>query len=251
VFFRKIKESVLKLKDDILDFIYPQHCCICGHPLEGEEKDACQNCWNELFILPAPFCPYCRYFLEDEGSIFKHRCPLLPHREERRILAVRSLGTFDDHYRKLIHQFKYQKKIPLGKRLAESLGRTVTQEREFLNCELVLPVPLHRARYRERGFNQSDILAEGVAEKTGLPLINDVLKRRKHTRDQTHLDAQQREANVKDAFVVVQPERVSQKKVILVDDVITTGATLNECARTLLEAGAKSILAVTLAVAVE
>ncbi|MGB2768690.1 MAG: ComF family protein [Candidatus Zixiibacteriota bacterium] len=171
--------------------------------------------------------------------------------KDRRILAVRSLGIFDDYYQKLVHRLKYDKKIHLGKRLAQKLGESISQEKDFAGCDMVIPVPLHRARQRERGFNQSEVLAEGISQATGLPLARDVLKRKKNTKDQTYLNAQQRAENVKGAFVVTQPERISDKKVILVDDVMTTGATLNECARMLQEAGATRVFAATLAVVVD
>ncbi len=180
--------------------------------------------------------------------MFEHRCPYLSKPEDRNILAVKSLGIFDDYYQKLIHRFKYDKKILLGKRLAQSLGQVVAQDEDFANCELLIPVPLHPARYRERGFNQSEVLAEGVSRAMNLPLAKEILKRKKSTKDQTYLNVKQRAENVRDAFVVTQPEKINDKKVILVDDVITTGATLNECAKMLQKVGAKKIFAVTLAV---
>jgi len=244
-----IKRFFLDLKDDILDFVYPQTCPICRTPLKREEKDVCEDCWKALALLPSPYCPYCMSFLEDE--ITNHQCAYLRRPKDRRILAVRSLGTFDDHYQKLIHRLKYDKKIHLGKRLAQMLGESISQEKDFAGCDMVIPVPLHRARQRERGFNQSEVLAEGISQATGLPLVKDVLKRKKNTKDQTYLNVQQRAENVRGAFVVTQPERISDKNVILVDDVMTTGATLNECARVLLDSGAENIFAVTLAVVVE
>jgi ComF family protein len=247
----KLKHALLELKDDLLDFVYPQSCPICEKPLNRGEKEVCENCWSTLASLPAPFCPYCKSFLEDEEATLKHRCVYSSHPEDRKILAVRSLGTFDDYYKTLIHRLKYDKKIPLGKRLAQSLGEKVACEKDFISCDLIIPVPLHRTRHRSRGFNQSQILAEGISEVTNLPLIKDILKRKKNTQDQTYLNAQQRKENVRGAFVVTQPERIVGKQVILVDDVITTGATLNECARMLLNARAKKIFAVTLAVVVE
>lgn len=243
-----IRDFLLELKDDILDFIYPQSCPICQRPLRREEKEVCEDCWQTLAILPAPFCPYCKSFLEDSAKLLEHVCPYLDGAEDRRILAAISLGTFDDHYQNLIHRFKYGKKTPLGKRLARRLGEAVAREREFARCDFIVPVPLHRARYRERGFNQSEILAEGVSQAIDLPLVKEILKRKKNTKDQTYLNAQQRAENVRDAFVITQPEKINDKKVILVDDVITTGATLNECARMLQKVGAKKIFAVTLAV---
>ena len=248
MFLSKVKDFLRELKDDVLDLVYPQSCPICEKPLGRKEKDICEECWKTLALLPAPFCPYCKSLLQDEKTVSEHQCPYLRRPEDRKILAVRSLGTFDDNYQKLIHRFKYDKKIPLGKRLAQSLGKMVAPDRDFANCDLVIPVPLHRARHRERGFNQSEILADGVSQAINLPLAKKILKRKKNTKDQTYLNTQQRAENVRDAFVVTRPERINDKKVILVDDVITTGATLNECARMLKQAGAEKILGMTLAV---
>jgi ComF family protein len=247
----KIRDFFWELKDDILDFVYPQSCPICQSSLAREEKEICRECWESLARLPAPFCPYCKSFLEDSMTLRNHPCPCLSKLEERKIMAIRSLGTFDDYYQKLIHRFKYQKKVPLGKHLAQGLGEVVTQENDFGDCDLIIPVPLHPARRRQRGFNQSEILAEGISEVAGIPIGNNILTRRKNTKDQTYLNAQQRAENVKDAFGLNQSETIEDKNVILVDDVITTGATLNECAEVLLQAGAKTVFASTLAVVVD
>ncbi len=244
-------KTLRRFKDDLLDFIYPQSCPICKEPLNQGEKEVCENCWANLAILPHSFCPYCQSFFEEDDSIIKHSCNYLTRPADRKILAVRSLATFDDHYKTLIHRVKYDKKIPLGKRLARRLGEQAARERDFSNCDLVIPVPLYRARKRERGFNQSEILAEGISRALNITVSTDILKRTKNTKDQTNLNAEQRQENVRNAFAVIQPEKVLGKKVILVDDVMTTGATLNECARMLLDAGAKRVLGATLAVVLD
>lgn len=161
---------------------------------------------------------------------------------------VRSLGRFDDHYKELIHRFKYGKKIPLGRRLSQRLGETINSGSSFSESDLLIPVPLHKSRYRERGFNQSEIIAEEISKTTGVSLLREGLKRKKNTKDQTNLSPQQREQNVRGAFVVTQPGIINGKNIILVDDVITTGATMNECARMLKQAGAEKILGMTIAV---
>ena len=247
----RIKRFILDLRDDLLDFVYPQTCPICQSLLKREENDLCDDCWKALALLPAPYCPYCKTFVEDEDEIADHHCLYLSRPEHRRILAVRSLGTFDDHYQKLVHRLKYDKKVHLGRRLAQRLGENVLEDECFSGCDKVIPVPLHRARERERGFNQSEVLAEGISRAMGISLAKDILKRKKNTKDQTYLNAQQRTENVKGAFVVSQPEKVYGKSIILVDDVMTTGATLKECARILQEAGATQIFAATLAVVVD
>ena len=161
---------------------------------------------------------------------------------------VRSLGRFDDYYKELIHRFKYGKKIPLGRKLARRLGETINSNFHFLESDFLIPVPLHKSRYRERGFNQSEVVAEEISKITGVLVLKGVLKRKKNTKDQTNLSPQQREENVRGAFVVTETERINGKKIILVDDVITTGATLSECARMLRQAGAERILGMTVAV---
>jgi ComF family protein len=245
-----VKDILDQIKYDILDFIYPPTCPICQRSLKREESLVCEECWNNLTILPSPFCPYCKSFFEGENFAAEHQCVCLSRVEHRKILAVRSLGTFDDFYQKLIHRFKYDKKVPIGRKLANSMGKEVAKTEGFGDIDLIVPVPLHPARQRERGFNQSEILAEGISKATGIPLAEGVLKRKKNTKDQTYLNAQQRAENVRGAFLVKEPYRIEGKRVILVDDVMTTGATLNECATTLRNCGAEDIFAATLAVVV-
>ena len=246
---------LIELKDDILDFVYPQHCAVCKKHLKREERDVCEVCWNSLVTLPDPFCPYCKSFIEREDTKCSFCESARKVGEDHNFFMVRSLGRFDDYYRELIHRFKYGKKIPLGRRLAQRLGETIngdshlkTQNSCFLESDFLIPVPLHKSRYRERGFNQSEIVAQEISKIIGVSVLKNVLKRKKNTKDQTELSPLQREENVKGAFVVTKPEMINGKKIILVDDVITTGATLSECARMLKQAGAKEILGMTIAV---
>jgi ComF family protein len=251
----KLLHFLLDLKDDLLDFVYPQHCAICKKYLRREEKDICEVCWKGLVTLPGPFCPYCKSFIAKGDTECGFCKSAGEFSEDHNILLVRSLGRFDDYYRELIHRFKYGKKIPLGRRLGQRLGETIDDDSIFLKSDLktqnscfLIPVTLHKSRYRERGFNQSEIVAEEISKATGLPFLKDMLKRKKNTKDQTNLSFQQREENVRGAFVVTEPGMINGKKIILVDDVITTGATLSECARMLKQAGAEKILGMTIAV---
>ncbi len=244
----KLLNPFLELKDDILDFIYPQHCAICTKHLNRGEEDICKVCWNSLVTLPYPFCPYCRSFYK-LGETTCSFCQSAGRAGEGwKLSMVRSLGRFDDYFRELIHRFKYAKKIPLGRRLGHRLGESINRNFNFLESDFLIPVPLHKSRYRERGFNQSEIVAEEISKTTGVATLKNALKRKKNTRDQTNLSPEQREENVRGAFVVTQPELLNGKKLILVDDVVTTGATLSECARMLKQAGAERVLGMTIAV---
>lgn len=234
--------QLLDLKEAILDFVLPPVCIVCKKHLSPAEKIVCDVCWENLAILPSPFCPACKSFLDK--SLSCRGC-----REKTSLCAARSLGTFDDYFQKLIHGFKYQQKISLGKRLGKTLGEKLKEDKIAEKFDCLVPVPLHSARKRDRGFNQSEVLALEMSEATNLPVLKELLKRTKNTKDQTKLTPEERIENVKGAFALKIPAEIKGKSVILVDDVMTTGATLGECASVLLEAGAERVIGATVAVA--
>lgn len=245
-----------QLKNSILDFVFPAHCLLCNTSLSSERGNpqelnpsflVCQDCWKSLNILPHPFCPSCRAFLDLPQSYSGklRRCPKCP---ESSLVLSRSLGLFDPYYQILIHNFKYKRKITLGRMLGRRLGEILKEDRLLEEIDYLISVPLHSSRERERGYNQSKVLAEEISEKISLPLLDKVLLRKKNTRDQTNLSLEQRERNVKDAFTVRNNAVLRGKGVLLVDDVMTTGATLRECSRVLKEAGARTVIGATVVV---
>jgi len=247
----EILKTLLELKNSLLDFVFPPHCLLCNRFISSEESESngfrpaglvCQDCWNSLNVLPHPFCPTCRAFLNQS----MRRCPSCS--ESFYLSLNRSLGLFDPYYQTLLHHFKYKRKISLGKELGKRLGELLIQDKFLKDYDYLLPVPLHRSKERERGYNQSKILAEEISELTFLPLLDKVLMRKKNTRDQTNLNAEERERNVRGAFVVRDKIVLIGKRIILVDDVMTTGATLKECSRVLKEAGVKEVAGATVAV---
>ncbi|KPL04083.1 MAG: hypothetical protein AMJ90_02195 [candidate division Zixibacteria bacterium SM23_73_2] len=239
----KLLNLFLESKDSVLDFIYPPHCLVCGRYLSKKEGHVCEGCWNGLGILPHPFCPDCKSFFPED----KDRCFFCSGNSN--LSWVRSLGTFDDFYQELIHQFKYKGKVSLGKRLSRRLSQQMKKDNRLLRFDLLIPVPLHPAKRRERGYNQSEILGKVISREMNIPLLKNALKRIKKTEDQTKLSDEERKENVKDAFEVSSPEVIEDKRIVLVDDVITTGATLNECARVLKDNGAKKVVGATLVLA--
>ncbi len=226
----------------VLDFIYPPVCLICREVIKEENSQnprvsVCSVCWNSLEIEVKPYCSECRLDL-DIGQT--HNCSAYLDR-------VYSLGLFDGNFQELIHQFKYKGKVSAGKSLGIRLARELKKQ-QVSDVAYLVPVPLHKARKRERGFNQSEIVAESLGAELNLKVEKNILSRIKNTKDQTKLSIEERKQNVAGAFQVRDTRQIlSDKKVILVDDVITTGATLNECAKVLKQAGVKEILAVTIA----
>lgn len=225
----------------LLGFVYPLTCAICGKLVEDGNLPVCPTCWNQLEKLPEPICLACHSFLT-----LKLVCP--DCNKNNLVLPVFALGIFDDYYRPLIHQFKYEHSIPLGRALGKKLGEHLKDFKLSDNLDLIIAVPLHKSRRRRRAFNQSDILTHEISKILGRPTHKKLLKRIRKTADQTHLNREQRQVNVKGAFALTNPELVSGKQILLVDDVTTTGATLTECARVLLQAKARSIICSTLAV---
>jgi ComF family protein len=153
-------------------------------------------------------------------------------------------GIFEGTLREAIHIFKYQAVWALGRPLAEWMA---SQVNVTTLLDMVMPVPLHTRRLRERGFNQALLLAHGIAVRFAIPLVLDNLVRIRFTRPQVELSGRDRMENVSGAFALRSPEAMNGKRVLLIDDVFTTGATLNECSRVLKHAGAASVTAFTLA----
>jgi ComF family protein len=252
----EIWKYLVELRNSLADFVFPAHCLLCNVSLPSESGASgesrpnflvCQNCWEGLNILPHSFCPVCRNFLDhsQDESIMLRRCPRCP---ESNPVLNRSLGLFDPDYQILIHNFKYRRKTTLGKGLGRRLGEILKKESLLEEIDYLIPVPLHPSRQRERGYNQSKILGQGISDMTALPLLDRVLLRKKNTKDQTDLSPEEREENVRDAFAVRDNSVLKGKGVLLIDDVMTTGATLRECSGVLKQAGARIIIGATLAV---
>jgi ComF family protein len=152
-------------------------------------------------------------------------------------------------FQHIAHALKYQDYKSFGIELGKQIGRLVLDWN--VETDIIIPVPLHRIKHRERGYNQSEFIAQGIASITGKPIIMDAVRRTRHTQTQTKLNLQERHTNMKDAFETLPgaSKKLYGKSCLLVDDVITTGATTNSCAREILAAGAKSIIAASAALA--
>jgi ComF family protein len=154
---------------------------------------------------------------------------------------------FDSVFQEIMHHIKYNKMGKLALAISKYCWHFFQDELTLEGNELVIPVPLHPVREKERGFNQSYLIAKGLFDNHNLPIRTDLIHRKKNTPSQTTLNRQERIENVYEAFEIRQREYIKDQKIILVDDVATTGATLNECARLLMIAGASRIMCVALA----
>lgn len=239
----------------LLNFLYPPRCAACDRRMAlGASRRVCASCLGHIDRLTAPLCARCGIPLGTSYSGNADRCARCVQSPPVFTMACAvacyhpsdgdQLSTLDS----IIRRHKYGLDQSLGRALAECLGDELPLALE--RYDLVVPVPLHRARLRWRGFNQAALLGAAVARRLGRPLDVACLARVRPTPPQTMQSHDERERNVRDAFAVRRPGRVAGRRVLLVDDVMTTGATANECARVLLKAGAHGVDVFTLARAV-
>jgi ComF family protein len=220
----------------VLDLALPPLCAACRVPLEG--RGLCPACWSKLSFITRPYCERLGIpFVYDPGpGILSMAAIADPPAYHRARAAVR----FDEISRALVHALKYADRL-----LAPMMGRWIAHAgRELLaEADALVPVPLHWRRLWARRFNQSAMLAAAISGETGLPVAAGALKRVKPTAQQFGLSRTERAANVQGAFRVPPDSKaaVTGRHLILVDDVLTTGATVDGCARALLRAGATSV----------
>jgi len=216
-----------------LDFIYPPLCLLCDRYLPDEEPLVHRAC---LASLPQ---------LDDEDlsaaalSAALRFSPCFEH--------SLALHPYSDRVGTLIHALKYKGLWSLAAPLGRSLGHLISDLEFSQTLDLLVPVPLHRRRMRERGYNQSLLLARSASEVCGVPVDETVLIRQRFTSPQARLKRRQRQENLAGAFRVTDAGRLRDAAIGLVDDVLTTGRTAEECSRTLLAAGAGRVLVITVA----
>jgi len=227
--------QVAKLKGIALDLLFPQWCVGCGK--EGDF--ICSSCRRSLPRIMPPLCPRC-----GKPQLSGILCPgCVSWRAE--IDGIRSPFRFDGVMRQAIHQLKYKNLRALAVTLAGFLHDYLVTNP--MPGEVLVPAPLHQKRLRERGYNQSRLLAQELGKLINLPVVDDCLVRQKHTPPQTRASTvDERRGNVADAFAC-RDRRLQDKRVLLIDDVSTSGATLDACAAALKAAGASSVWGLVLA----
>lgn len=229
----------------LLDLVYPRTCSGCGASLGEDAQHVCWNCRAALRPIAPPHCARCGNPLEgrvDHAYICYHCTQMQPAFD-----LARSAVRFEGVAATLIHQFKYHGALWLQDDLTDLLEACVQVHYSGVPAEAVCAVPLHPARQRERGYNQARVLAAALAARLRLPFWPRVIGRPRPTVTQTHLTARERLSNVTGAFKVRNADRIRGRRLLLVDDVMTTGATTSECARALKKAGAAQVHVVTLA----
>ena len=245
-----MKKRLIHAARRALDMVLPPLCLSCGEAID-EGGVVCSACWSQLSFISRPFCDCCGLPFESEaaagmgedGNLICLHCA----REMPPFSKARAALKYDSACRHLVHRLKYGD----GTHAAPALGAWMARAAaglDFANA-VVVPVPLHRWRMVRRMYNQAALLGHFFALHAGVPIVPDMLIRHRPTKTQVGLSRQERKHNVRGAFSV-NPRHahlLRGKTAVLVDDVMTTGATLRECARMLLSAGAARVFVVTLA----
>ena len=226
-----------KLLTNIFDFFLPRICPCCKSRLSSSEECICLKCFKKIKIA------------ENE---------LLKIEFERGFKSKGYISDFtsafvfekDKELQILVHDLKYNKRFLNGVFLGKQIAGLRKEIIESWNIDLIIPIPLHRLKLAERGYNQAYYIAKGLSKTLNIPLRDNIIKRKKFTQTQTKLTRKEREENLTGAFKLLRRNKILDKKnVLIIDDVITTGATTNECAKVLLNASAKRVYAASVAIA--
>jgi ComF family protein len=245
----RVASSILsKTYDSALALVYPQSCAVCSRSVESRHDGVvCDACWKatRVFSESDTFCWKCGALSRAQINEERRQSIRCGKCDDEAYTAARACGAYEGALRASILQLKRERHV--CRRLAALMQHA--QQREPLNrADLIVPVPLHADRERERGFNQAVILGRELSSLSGLPLDEHSVVRLVHTeRHRAGMDAKARQRSVAGAFAVRHTDLVAGERVLLVDDVLTTGATVSACAEALKQSGAEEVFVLTIA----
>jgi ComF family protein len=221
---------------DISDFFLPRFCPSCKNKLASTEVVVCNSCLSKIKHADN----------ERTETEFARK-----FKNEKIIKGFTSLFVFekDKELQNIIHDLKYNGKFSIGIFLGKLLAAAMNDKIQEWKIDLIVPIPLHHLKRAERGYNQSDFIAKGMKKILQVPVKSRLIKRVRFTETQTSMNLVERKENMKDAFAIRRNKIVKGKNILLLDDVITTGATISECGRIILESGATNVYAASVAIA--
>ncbi len=229
--------SIIRLIKDLAFILYPNYCRSCGLLLDSPDEIICFECRLQL-----PFTDFHELSDNPVERLFYGRIPFI---SATAMFRFRKEGSIQI----ILHSLKYHNDPKIGVALGRQYGQILRKEKRFNSCTMILPVPLHPQRERKRGYNQSLMFAEGLSETMGIPVYSDILVKQIKTETQTRKSAFKRWENVKTVFSLLGSERLTNQHVLIVDDVITTGSTLESCAQLLIDASNCNISIASIALA--
>ncbi len=228
--------SVKEIKDALIHFLFPHVCSGCGTDIIDESSVLCIRCMESM-----PETNFERYPANPVEKIFWGRLPL-------QLATAQFYFTKESLMQHLMHQFKYRGNKDLGLQLGKIMGEQIKRSGRF-EVDALIPLPLFPAKERKRGFNQATVLCEGISDILRIPVLDRIVTRPQHTETQTRKGRIERWKNMEGKFIVTDPTRLHNKHLLLVDDVITTGATLEACGNEILKVADAQLSVATLCTA--
>ncbi|MBQ7361196.1 MAG: ComF family protein [Bacteroidaceae bacterium] len=213
----------MKWISDLIDIIFPRCCAVCGTPLSSGEKELCINCMIDMPLTE----PY-----RADNEMEKQFFGII---QVERAAAYMHYGK-ESPYNNIIHRMKYKDRPEIGKQMAAKAAKELIGKGFFHGIDIIVPLPLSAKKKRSRGYNQCDYIAQGISETTGIPIDNKSVIRHIANETQTHKRRDERWKNAENIFRVTTPEALAGKHILLIDDVLTTGATIASCGKSILTA---------------
>lgn len=211
----------MKWISDLIDLIFPRTCVVCGELLSPQEKDICINCLSSLPKIE-------KIHLDEIEKSFWGKVEI-----ERAISFM--YYHKNSPYNNLIHRLKYKNRPDAGERLAFLAAKEIAESGFFDGIDAIVPLPLSKRKMRQRGYNQCDYIAKGLSRATGIPVMKNAVKRLRSNETQTHKNRDERWQNVEGIFALSDAALLNGKHILLIDDILTTGATLSSCAKSIQE----------------
>ncbi len=237
----EIKKIAKSLIEGIGDILYPHRCPVCDDVLPvGSDCTLCIKCKGKVEKVTDPYCLKCGKKICDDSRQYCTDC----QKKEHIYTQGRAAFVYDRHMKKSIAAFKYGGRREYGKYYSGEIVKKYGEWIDSIGAQCLIPVPIHRERYRKRGYNQAKVIADEIGNMTKLPVIDDYIERGKNTEALKNLNEAQRKLCLKDAFFISEASKLlyhDLRCVILVDDIYTTGSTIDECARVLKKTGVKKI----------
>ncbi|MEF3280650.1 MAG: ComF family protein [Elusimicrobiota bacterium] len=239
-----ILDVLSDLKETLSYLLFPSVCFYCKRDIPYKHKDPlCPDCLKKIFYISPPYCLICGRYLYNGGML----CYSCLHKKQKSFFDFsRSVFMYGEEISSVIVSYKYRKFDWLSEWLSQKMIERFKTYSEFNEYDLITYVPISKRKLKERGFNQTELLAKNLSKYFNIELV-EAVKKIKDSRNQVELNAKEREENVKDSFEVILPEKVKDRKIIVIDDVATTMSTLNEIAKVLKKAKAKKVACYTIA----
>lgn len=238
---RKIRDVIHRM--NLIDLIYPPRCPFCECVLGYKKEKVCESCKKSLPYIKEPKCKKCGKSIDIEEVEYCYDCTRNPHQYEQGV----AVWEYNEQLKSSIYRFKYQNKREYADFYVEEIVRIYKDKIKEWKPDLLIPIPLHKTKERQRGFNQTEVIAKKIGEKLEIPISSKVLVRQKNTLPQKELTSKERQNNVKRAFKIID-NKVKLQVVMLIDDIYTTGSTIDAVSKVLLEAGAIKVYYISVSV---